>query len=74
MLTKLQVKFFTKKKQFSGKIIMKFIFFLFLTFFVIKSKKAIKIKKSEVWNELKKIVFKSAKKYFKKIFFFIIPA
>jgi len=47
---------------------------LFLTFFVIKSKKAIKIKKSEVWNELKKIVFKSAKIYFKKIFFFIIPA
>ena len=48
--------------------------FLFLTFFVIKSKKAIRIKKSEVWNELKKIVFKSAKKYLKKIFFFIIPA
>jgi len=48
--------------------------FFFLTFFVIKSKKEIKIKKSEIWNELKKIVFKSAKKYFKKIFFFTIHA
>jgi len=47
---------------------------LFLTFFVIKSKKEIKINKSEVWDELKKIVFKSEKKYSKKIFFFIIPA
>jgi len=47
---------------------------LFLTFFVIKSKKAIKINKSEVWDELKKIVFKSVKKYFKKKYFFIIPA
>jgi len=67
------VKFFTKKKFFRENN-YEFYFFLFLTFFVIKSKKAIKIKKSEVWNELKKIVFKSAKKYFKKIFFFIIPA
>jgi len=28
VLTKLQVEFFTKKKKFSGKIIMKFIFFV----------------------------------------------
>jgi hypothetical protein len=47
---------------------------LFLTFFVIKTKKEIKINKSEVWDELKKIVFKPEKKYFKKIFIFIITA
>jgi len=47
---------------------------LFLTFFVIKSKKEIKINKSEVWDELKEIVFKPEKKYFKKIFIFIITA
>jgi len=47
---------------------------LFLTFFVIKSKKEIKINKSEVWDELKKIVFKPEKKYFKKICIFIITA
>ena len=74
MLTKLQVKFFTKIKMFFVKIIMKFFVFLFLTFFVIKSKKEIKINKSEVWDELKKIVFKPEKKYLKNIYFFIITA
>jgi len=73
VLTKLQVKIFTKIKMFFVKIIMKKKNF-FLTFFVIKSKKEIRINKSEVWDELKKIVFKSEKKYSKKIFFFIIPA
>ena len=48
--------------------------FLFLTFFVIKSKISKKINKSEVWDELKKIVFKPEKKYLKNIYFFIIPA
>ena len=74
MLTKLQAKYFTKKKMFLVKIIMFSILGFLTFFFVIKSKKAIKINKSEVWDELKKIVFKSVKKYFKKNFFFIIPA
>ena len=52
---------------------MEFIFFVSY-FFCNKIQKIKKIKKSEVWNELIKIVFKSAKKYIKKIFFFIIPA
>jgi len=73
VLTKLQVKFFTKKKKFWENNYEIYLF-LFLTFFVIKYKKAIKINKSEVWEELKKIVFKSEKKYFIKIYFFIIPA
>ena len=72
-MSNLSLNFFKKKKNFPGKKFC-FFFFCFLLFFVIKSKKPKKIKKSEVWNELKKIVFKSAKKYFKKIFFFIIPA
>jgi len=69
VLTKLQVKFFTKKKKVFRENNYEIYFFCFLLFFVRKSKKSKKIKKSEVWNELKKIVFKSAKKYFKKIFF-----
>ena len=74
VLTKLQVKFFTKKKKVFRENIYENLFFLFLTFLGIKSKISKKIKKSGVWNDLIKIVFKSAKKYLKKIFFFIIPA
>ena len=68
------MKFIYKDKNVFRENNYEIYFFLFLTFFVIKSKKEIKINKSEVWDELKKIVFKSEKKYSKKIFFFIIPA
>ena len=68
------MKFFYKDKNVFRENNYEIYFFLFLTFFVIKSKKEIKINKSEVWDELKKIAFKPEKKYYKKRYFFIITA